>query len=167
MWAQEFTHRTAETNINEDKQQEVVRVNASHIQFARNDLGSSVWSSLHQTQPGLRDSTILSFSHATFIHSRHDYMVVSSTNHAFSCTRLITVAQCKLQLSTNKMYYTVTMTKIANRIFHSESMSYSCILWCYKCVMGTSQQKHSEIAYALWVERFFNFIFFPIFFNLC
>ncbi len=42
MRAQEFTHRTAQTNINGDKQREVVRVNASHIQFARNDLGSSV-----------------------------------------------------------------------------------------------------------------------------
>jgi hypothetical protein len=42
MRAEEFTHRTVETNINGDKQQEVVRVNASHIQFARNDLGSSV-----------------------------------------------------------------------------------------------------------------------------
>jgi len=42
MQAQEFTHQTAETNINGDKQQEVVRVDASHIQFARNDLGSSV-----------------------------------------------------------------------------------------------------------------------------
>jgi hypothetical protein len=112
MRAQEFTHRTAETNINGDKQWEVVRVNASHIQFARNDLGSSVWSSLHQTQPGFTDSTVLSFLHATFIHSKHDYMFFSSTNHAFSCTRSITVAQCRLQLSTNKMYYIVTTTQL-------------------------------------------------------
>ncbi len=115
----------------------------------------------------LRDSTVLSFSHATFIHSRHDYMFVSSTNHTFSCIRLITIAQYKLHMSTNKMYYTFTTTKIANRIFHSEYVSYSCILWCCKCVMGTSQQTHSEITYALWVKRFFKFIFFPIFFNLC
>jgi len=112
MRAQEFTHRTAETNINGDKQREVVRINASHIQFARNDLGSSIWSSLHQTQPGFTDSIVLSFSHATFIHSRHDYMFVSLTNHAFSCTWSITVAQCRLQLSTNKMYYIVTMTQL-------------------------------------------------------
>jgi hypothetical protein len=111
MGAQEFTHRTAETNINGDKQREVVRVNASHIQFARNDLGSSVWSSFHQTQPSFTDSTGLSFSHATFIHFRHDYMFVSSTNHAFSCTRSITVTQCRLQLSTNKMYYIITTTQ--------------------------------------------------------
>jgi hypothetical protein len=34
MRAQEFSHRIAQTNINGDKQREVVRVNASHIQFA-------------------------------------------------------------------------------------------------------------------------------------
>ncbi len=61
MQAQEFTHRTAQTNINGDKQGEVVRVNASHIQFARNDLGSLVWSSLHQTQPSFTDYTIFKF----------------------------------------------------------------------------------------------------------
>jgi hypothetical protein len=42
MQAQEFTHRNAETNINGDEQQDVVRVNANHIQFTRNDLGSLV-----------------------------------------------------------------------------------------------------------------------------
>ncbi len=111
MGAQGVTHRTAGTNINGDKQREVVRVNASHIQFVRNDLGSSVWSSLHQTQPSFTDSTVLSFSHTTFIHSRHDYMFVSLMNHVFSYTRLITVAQCTLQLSTNKMYCIVTTTQ--------------------------------------------------------
>jgi hypothetical protein len=78
---------------------------------ASNDLGSSVWSSLHQTQPSFTDSTVLSFSHATFIHSRHNYMFVSSTNHAFNCARLITVVQCRSQLFTNKMYYIVTTTQ--------------------------------------------------------
>ncbi len=62
MRAQEFTHRTAQTNINGDKQREVVRINASHIQFARNDLGSSVWSSLHQTQPSFTDYTLYIWS---------------------------------------------------------------------------------------------------------
>ncbi len=57
--AREFTHRTAKTNINRDQQQEVVRVNANHVQFVRDDLGSSVLSSPHQTQPSLRDSTQL------------------------------------------------------------------------------------------------------------
>ncbi len=66
----EFTHRTAETNINRDRQQEVVRVNANHVQFARDDLGSSVLSSPHQTRPGLGDSTVPSFSRRTFIHFR-------------------------------------------------------------------------------------------------
>jgi hypothetical protein len=73
--------------------------------------GHRVWSSLHQTQPSFTDSIVLCFSHATFIHFKHDYMFVSSTNHAFSCTRLITVAQCKFQLSTNKMYCIVTTTQ--------------------------------------------------------
>jgi hypothetical protein len=27
-------------------------------------------------------------------------------------------------------------------------MLYSCLLWCCKCVTGTPQQKHLEIAYA-------------------
>ncbi len=46
----------------------VVRVNANHVQFARDDLGSLVLSSPHQTQPGLRDSTVPSFSRGTFVH---------------------------------------------------------------------------------------------------
>jgi hypothetical protein len=61
MRAQEFTHQTAQTNINGDKQREVVRVNASHIQFARNDSGSSIWSSLHQTQPSFTDYIVFKF----------------------------------------------------------------------------------------------------------
>jgi hypothetical protein len=46
----------------------VVRVNANHVQFARDDLGSLVLSSPHQTQLGLRDSTVPSFSRGTFVH---------------------------------------------------------------------------------------------------
>jgi hypothetical protein len=32
-------------------------------------------------------------------------------------------------------------------------MLYSCLLWCCKCVIGTPQQKHLEIAYAPLVTR--------------
>jgi hypothetical protein len=32
-------------------------------------------------------------------------------------------------------------------------MLYSCLLWCCKCVIGTPQQKHLEIAYAPLVAR--------------
>jgi hypothetical protein len=60
----ELSKRTS-TEI--DKQ-EVVRVNANHVQFAKDDLGSSVLSSPHQTQPGLGDSTVPSFSRGTFVH---------------------------------------------------------------------------------------------------
>jgi hypothetical protein len=32
-------------------------------------------------------------------------------------------------------------------------MLYSCLLWCCKCVIGTPQQKHLQIAYAPLVAK--------------
>ncbi len=53
MRAQEFTHRTAETNINGDRQQEVVRVNASHV-----SLEESYNFGLDLTSIGCRNPTL-------------------------------------------------------------------------------------------------------------
>ncbi len=41
----------------------------------------------------------------------------------------------------------------AKWIFNNELMLYSCLLWHCKCVIGTPQQKHLEIAYAPLVAR--------------
>jgi hypothetical protein len=102
----------------------------------------------------------------SFIHSRHDYMFVSWTNHAFSCNRLITIAQCRLQLSTNKMYYIITTTKL--------QIGYSivslCRIYVYYDVVNVLWAHRNKNIRKLHMHRglkdFLN-LFFSLFFSIC